>query len=66
MMIVDVKRLQEAVDYIAIVNSVNLDQIEWRKDNKQIHVEPETIDEWRFVGLSNVTFAKQTGIVDEQ
>jgi hypothetical protein len=58
MMIVDLQRLQEAVDYITIVNSVDLDQIEWRRDNKQVHIEPELIEEWKFIGLTNVTFAR--------
>jgi hypothetical protein len=56
-MIVDLQKLQDAVDYITIVNSVDLDQIEWRRNNKQVHVEPELIEEWKFMGLNNVTFA---------
>lgn len=58
MTIVDLQKLQEAVDYITSVNSIDLNQIEWHRDNKLVHIEPELIDEWKFVGLNNVSFAR--------
>jgi hypothetical protein len=38
------------------INRLELSEIEWFKDGVKLEVDPEDIEEWRFIGLSNVQF----------
>ena len=60
-MLVNIKQLQDAIDYINEVNSQKLQDLTWFDPvtGKVIPVNPKHIDEWKFVGLNNVDFYKE-------
>lgn len=63
---VDIQRLQAASDYIKFVNSLNLNDIVFVGDNTSDFVPTkEAVHDWKFIGLSNVWFAKEYGIINE-
>ncbi len=64
-MIVDVDLLQEAMDFITHVNSAKLQDITWVGStvSKAVKIQKEDIDNWRFVGLSNVYFAREYNLI---
>lgn len=56
---VHLERLQELLAELNEMNNVSLQDIKWFKNGEQIYVTDEDIQEWRFIGLSNVQFARQ-------
>lgn len=52
-------RLRELLAELDEMNNVSLQDIKWFKNGEQIYVTDEDIQEWRFIGLSNVQFARQ-------
>lgn len=54
---VHLERLQELLAELNEINNASLHDIKWFKDGKEVHVLPGDIQEWRFIGLSNVQFA---------
>lgn len=56
---VHLERLQELLAELDEMNNVSLQDIKWFKNGEQIYVTDEDIQEWRFIGLSNVQFARQ-------
>lgn len=40
------------------INSCQLDQIEWQYNGVPVKVDAKLVDEWKFMGLSNFTFAE--------
>ncbi len=56
---VDLKRLQDAVDYIDQINKTPLHQIAWYRDGVYVPVRQTWVTEWRLVGLNNRDFARQ-------
>jgi hypothetical protein len=57
---VPLEQLQAAMDFIAGVNSFDLAQIVWTRDGNPVPVRKKKIESWKFTGLSNVYFAKDT------
>lgn len=55
---VDLDKLRECLTYIKEVNDQELDNIEVFHNGKFHYVNPESIKEWKYVGLSNVMFLK--------
>lgn len=56
---VHLERLRELLAELDEMNNVSLQDIKWFKNGEQIYVTDEDIQEWRFIGLSNVQFARQ-------
>lgn len=55
---VNIDELADALALIEKVNSVPLDEIEWMdREGNEVTPDHETVQEWKFVGLSNATFA---------
>lgn len=57
MLTIDLDALQAAKDLIYKVDSVPLNEIAWQRGGATIPVDLETLDAWRFTGLSNHSFA---------
>ena len=57
MLTIDLDALQAAKDLIDKVNSVPLNEIAWQRGGETMPVDLETLDAWRFTGLSNHCFA---------
>lgn len=55
---VDVKKLQEALDYIKAINFCNLDELLWDGNKSSEVAINVTVDDFKFMGLSNVMFAE--------
>lgn len=54
---VSLQELLAAQAYLDKINKCPLDKIVWYDNDDEMDVAPELIEEWRFVGLSNVDFA---------
>lgn len=57
MLTIDLDALQAAKDLIDKVDSVPLNEIAWQRDGATMPVDLETLDAWKFTGLSNHSFA---------
>ncbi len=59
-------RLQEAVDYIKFVNSLNLEDIIFYDDDMYEFVPTkEVVKQWKSAGLNNIFFAQEHGIIND-
>lgn len=58
-MIVELADLKKALDLLDEINKAPLASIEWRGPEGAIDVDPDEIAEWKYVGLSNVYFARE-------
>jgi len=58
-MIVDLSYLQGVLKYRKMVNDEPLDKITWIKNGKEVVIDKASLDEWKFIGLNNVTFAEE-------
>ena len=54
---VEMTHLRSAMAYLAIIESVPLEEILWIEDGKAIPVTPAEIAEWKLTGLNNRDFA---------
>ena len=54
---IDLNDLIKWLEFKKSINSEDLKNIQWLKDGKPVYVPPEAIDEWKYVGLSNIEFA---------
>lgn len=50
---VSVEELVDIKEIIKRVDSTPLEELEIYKNGKRLEVSPETIDNWKFIGLSN-------------
>lgn len=57
MITIDLNGLQKAKALIDLANSVPLGDVEWQRDGVTIQVPKHEIDDWKYMGLSNVYFA---------
>ena len=55
---VDVKKLQEALDYIKAINSCNLDELLWDGDKSAEVAINVSVEDFKFMGLTNLYFAQ--------
>lgn len=55
---VDLAELKKVRAYIKRINAKKLEDIVWTSEGEVLPVKPEHVAEWKFVGLSNVTFAE--------
>lgn len=53
---VSVEEIIEMEIKISAINNTPLEDIEWTYNNKTLSISKDTIDEWRFMGLSNKDF----------
>ena len=61
---VDLYHLQKALFLIRHVNATPLSEIVWMLGGKAVPVDGSLIAEWKYIGMSNVEFAKVAGLVD--
>lgn len=45
------------------INAIPLNDIQWMNGDVELIVNPETLDEWKFIDLSNIDFVTM-GIID--
>lgn len=64
---VDLRTLQDTLDYIASVNKLKLSDITWVRGDTEVFPDgtEEDIENWKFVGLSNASFACSFGMIAE-
>ena len=41
------------------INALELDTIDFYKNGEKVAVAPEDVEEWKYIGLSNIHFAQQ-------
>lgn len=54
---VEMKDLRRVMAYLAIVESVPLEEVTWVENGETIPVTKEELAEWKFTGLNNRDFA---------
>lgn len=55
---INLEHLAKITEYINLVNHTPLKQIRWVYNGQVQKIDEKTLDDWRYVGLSNYTFAK--------
>lgn len=53
---VKVEKVLDLLRQLEEINNYPLDQIEWIYNNEYVEVAKKEIEDWRFTGLSNVSF----------
>lgn len=54
---VNIKDLKRVLAYLALLESVPLEEIEWIDGNSKIEVDKKEIEKFKFTGLNNKDFA---------
>lgn len=57
-MIVNLEEFDSMMRYRRIINQTDLDDIQWMRNGEEIKVTPDILEEWKFIGLSNVDFPR--------
>jgi len=55
---VDLNAIDKALDLFAKINAMPLADIEWHRDGKRVPVSQDKLDNWKYVAMSNVSFAE--------
>lgn len=53
---VNIEEIEAIYNRLNEINSVPIEEIEWFRNNCKVTIDSKTIDEWKFVGLSNSHF----------
>lgn len=53
---IDIEEVQALKARLAEINLAQLQDIEWFKDGQKLEIKPDVLEEWKFIGLSNVEF----------
>lgn len=53
---VKIEKVLDLLRQIEEINKYPLDQIEWIYNNESVKVNKKEIEDWKFTGLSNVSF----------
>lgn len=53
---VKVEKVLDLLRQLEEINKYPLDQIEWIYNNESVKVTKKEIEDWRFTGLSNISF----------
>lgn len=53
---VDIEYVKLLYQQMDIINRENLKNIEWYENGIKLNIDPELLEEWKFIGLSNVYF----------
>lgn len=53
---INIEEILEAQQRRSEINSTDIKEIEWYLDGVRITIPDETLEEWRFMGLSNTDF----------
>ena len=53
---ISIEEVAELIDRRKEINSIPLEDIEWTIKRVPVYVDPKVIEEFKFMGLSNVTF----------
>lgn len=63
-MIVDLVKLQEALDYIQAINKADLKDIVWGNTPSNEIASEISVDKFKFMGLNNIEFADINGVIN--
>lgn len=61
---INLDRLEKAVKYLYKVNSIPIDEIVWMRNGTMFTQSPKKLEDWKFVGLSNVWYCKVNNLID--
>lgn len=60
-MIVDVNEIERCLRFFKSINEADLDKIVWVRGDEQLLPDPEQLEEYKFIGLSNRDFPAVMG-----
>lgn len=63
---VNVEEVEQWLRFRERVNDMPLDQIQWYRNGERIEIPTAAIEDWKFIGLSNVCFAEMGFPAPEQ
>ena len=63
---VNVNRVLDILSELNEINEAKLEDIQFIKDNQEIPITQEMIDEWEFVGLNTVGFITHEYYIEEK
>jgi len=53
---VDIEHVRKLQEEKMKINSVNIKDIEWYEDGEKVDIDPKTLEDFKFTGLSNTDF----------
>lgn len=56
---INLELIEQFIDFKRRINSTPLQDIEFFRGGKPVAVSAEEIEEWRFTGMSNLSFAEE-------
>jgi len=56
MITIDVDELEKCLAYLQVINQADLKKLAWVRKGKRVKVPKIYIEEWKYVGLSNLDF----------
>lgn len=60
-MVVDINEIERCLRYFKAINAEDLEDIIWMRGNEKLTPDPDVLDEYRFIGLSNRDFPGVAG-----
>ena len=54
--VVDVEELEKINSRLEEINKVPFQNIRWKRDGKDLVLNHDVVDEWKYIGLSNSSF----------
>jgi len=56
MIIVDIDYIKERKKQLDMINSVDLDKLEFYENGGRVEISKETLEQWKYIGLNNTDF----------
>lgn len=56
MMIVDIDHLKKRKKELLMINSIDLDEIQFYENGDRVEISKETLEQWKYIGLNNTDF----------
>ncbi len=55
-MIVDIDHLKKRKKELLMINSIDLDEIQFYENGDRVEISKETLEQWKYIGLNNTDF----------
>jgi hypothetical protein len=65
MRIVHIEDIKKHMKYKRYVNNAKIENLEWYRGGKQVHVTKSQIEAWKMTGMSNIDFARSHFLGDD-
>lgn len=60
-MVVDINEIERCLRFFKEINEANIEEIVWKRGDETLQVEPEELEDFKYMGLSNRDFPSIAG-----